>query len=46
MAIIQKELNEVQVMHNTHRIRPQPNQECPNGKPNLIYSLPGAYGNV
>ena len=44
MGILQKELDEVKKIHNTHRIRPFPNQECPNGKPEIIYGLPEIYG--
>ena len=44
MPIIQKELNEIRILHNTHRMRPQQNQKCPNGRPELIYELPEAYG--
>ena len=44
MGILQKELDEVKKIHNTHRIRPFPNQERPNGKPEIIYGLPEIYG--
>ena len=42
--VLQKELHEVQKLHNCHRIRPYPNQQCPSGKPNIICNIPQAFG--
>jgi len=44
MPLIQKHLDETLTLHNCHRIRHQPNQSCPDGKPDLIYTIPEAYG--
>lgn len=37
-------LDDFRVLHNTHRIRPNRNQRCPNGRPFFIYSAPQFYG--
>ena len=42
--VIQRELDEVKELHNLHYIRPYPNQDCPNGIPNLLYELPERHG--
>lgn len=42
--IVQKELDDFRVLHNTHRIRPYRNQHCPNGRLCFIYSVPEFYG--
>ena len=39
-----KGIGRSQKIHNTHSIRPFPNQECPNGKTEIIYGLPEIYG--
>lgn len=44
-GLIQKELDDMREVHNTHRIRPYPNQECPSGRPDIIYAVPETYGN-
>ena len=44
MGIIKQELDQVKQIHNTHRIRTYPNQECPTGRPNLIYNVPENFG--
>ena len=44
MGILQKELDEFKKIHNKHRIRPFPNQECPNGKPAIIYDFSEIHG--
>ena len=44
MGIIKQELDQVKQIHNTHRIRTYPNQECPIGRPNLIYNVPENFG--
>jgi len=43
MDLIQKRLDETKMLHNSHRIRYQRDQLCPNGKPNLLYTIPEAY---
>ncbi|XP_057300662.1 uncharacterized protein LOC130635218 [Hydractinia symbiolongicarpus] len=43
-GLIQKELDDMIEVHNTHRIRPYPNQECPSGRPDIIYAVPETYG--
>lgn len=42
--MIQHELDVIKEMHNSHRIRSYPTQECPSGRPNLLYDFPFAYG--
>ena len=32
------------MLHNSHRIRPYPNQECPSGIPDILYELPECNG--
>ena len=44
MALLQRSLNDARLLHNTHRIRPYPFQECPSGKPSMMYAIPEAYG--
>ncbi|XP_066933340.1 uncharacterized protein [Clytia hemisphaerica] len=46
MGLVQQSLDDARLLHNTHRIRPYPLQECPNGKPNIIYGIPEAYDTV
>jgi len=41
--IIQNELDVAKEIHNNHIIRPYASQECPNGRPNIIYNFPYAY---
>ena len=43
MEILERELQNAKDLHNTHRMRPVRNQECPSGRPDLIYNLPEAY---
>jgi len=43
-CLIQKDLDIFKEIHNSHRIRKYPNQECPSGRPNIIYAAPGCYG--
>ena len=40
MEIIQKELNSVRIRWNSHKIRATRHQECPPGKPDVLYYLP------
>ena len=42
--LIQNDLDKALLLHNSHRIRPYTFQECPSGKPDLIFQLPEAYG--
>ena len=44
--MIQNELDVVKQMHNNHHIRPYANQECPSGRPNIMYDFPYAYGKM
>ena len=37
MSVIQSELDKTRELHNNHQIRPYSNQECPSGRPTLIY---------
>ena len=41
--LIQRDLSRVAVMWNQHRIRSQPNAECPSSKPDVLYFLPEAF---
>ena len=44
MSVIQSELDETRELHNNHQIRRYSNQECPSGRPTLIYEgMKGAY---
>ena len=44
MSVIQSELDKTRELHNNHQIRPYSNQECPSGRPTLIYEgMKGAY---
>lgn len=40
MGIIQKELDDMKYMWNTHYIREVKNSECPSGRPNVLYYMP------
>ena len=42
--VIQKDLDSSKYIHNNHCIRRYPNQECPNGKPGMLYNVPELYG--
>lgn len=42
--LIQRDFSRVAVMWNQHRIRSQPNVECPSGKPDVLYFLPALFG--
>ena len=42
--VIQRELDDIKKVHNNHRIRRFPNQECPSGRPDIMYSIPECYG--
>ena len=44
--VIQRELDDIKKVHNTHRIRRFPNQECPSGRPDIMYSIPEYYGKL
>lgn len=45
IPVMQKELDTfVDVVWNTHRIRPQKGTSLPTGIPNHIYSFPSKYG--
>ena len=46
MELLQTELNGIKDMHNNHRIRKQRNVHSPQGSPNLLYSIPAAYGEL
>ena len=43
LKVIQRELNDIKKIHNTHRIRRFPNQECPSGLPDIMYFIPECY---
>ena len=40
MALIQKELDSIRIRWNAHKIRATRHQECPPGKPDVLYYLP------
>ena len=42
--VIQRELDDTKKVHNTHRIGRFPNQECPSGRPDIMYSIRECYG--
>lgn len=44
LALIQKELDSIVLQWNQHRIRQQRQNECPSGKPDLLYYIPEAFG--
>jgi len=44
IGLVQTELDETVELWNHHRIRKVRNSECPSGRPNVLYSLPGNYG--
>ena len=46
MELLQTELDGIKDMHNNHRIRKQRNVDSPQGRPNLLYSIPAAYGEL
>ena len=44
MSVIHLELHEIRELHNNHQIKRYSNQECPSGRPTLIYEgMKGAY---
>ncbi|XP_066913459.1 uncharacterized protein [Clytia hemisphaerica] len=43
MSLIQRSLDGAKELHNTHRIRRYNFQECPSGRPNVIYDIPEVY---
>lgn len=43
MSLIQRDFSRIAEMWNQHRIRRQPNVECPPGKPDVMYFLPEVY---
>ena len=44
MSVIRSELDEIRELNNNHLIRRYSNQECPSGRPTLIYEgIKGAY---
>ena len=44
MSVIHSELDEIRALHNNHLVRRYSNQECPSGRPTLIYEgMKGAY---
>ena len=44
MSVIQSELDEMRELNNNHLISRYSNQECPSGRPTLIYEgIKGAY---
>ena len=44
MSVIQSELDKTRELHNNHQIKRYSNQECPSGRPTLIYEgMKGAY---
>lgn len=43
MSVLQKDLDNVMTTWNIHPIRPTKNQNCPHGKPMVMYMLPGTY---
>ena len=44
MSVILSELDKIRELHNSHQIRHYSNQECPSGRPILIYEgMKGAY---
>ena len=46
MELLQTELDGIKDTHNNHRIRKQRNVDSPQGRPNLLYSIPAAYGEL
>ena len=40
MSLIQKELDSIRIRWNAHKIRATRHQECPPGKPDVLYYLP------
>lgn len=44
MNIIQKELDSIRIRWNSHKIRSTRHQECPPGKPDVLYHLPDIQG--
>ena len=41
---LQADLDNTMTTWNTHRIRPTKNQNCPHGRPMVMYMLPASYG--
>ena len=46
MELLQKELDGLKDMHNNHRIRKQRDADSPQARPNLLYSISAAYGEL
>ncbi len=46
MFELQRDLDQMAEQWNTHNIRPTKNQNVPNGRPMLMYSLPELFGAV
>ena len=44
MSVIQKDLDSIRIRWNSHKIRATRHQECPSGKPDVLYHLPDIYG--
>ncbi|CAG2189187.1 uncharacterized protein [Mytilus edulis] len=43
MSVLQNELNDVMTTWNIHQIRPTKNQNCPHGRPMVMYMIPTSY---
>ena len=46
MELLQTELDGIKDMHYNHRVRKQRNVDSPQGRPNLLYNIPAAYGEL
>ena len=44
MSVIQKDLDSIRIRWNSHKIRATRHQECPPGKPDVLYHLPDIHG--
>ena len=43
VSLIKKDLDEIQALHNQHRMSAYPLRKCPSGRPELIYNFPEVY---